>query len=409
MVGDIFGKSWSSASAGIGIAPKDPNLFGDLLGSAMGPGRRSKGIGGGVGISGGSVNVPLKNAGGMANKSPYFMENLSDSLPKNGISGGSSGVSGIRGSSNGIGGYSSNSYGSTGGIGVRGVNSGNASNNVNLGGTAMKNMASRGGSGIGGGMSVNKDPFGDLSGFGLKDKPVNLNSTGKGSVQSSDGFGDFQNATKPSPLNVSSSFDAKFDDFGAAAKDFSSQNQTPAHEPGAGDFDSLFPSSDVSGGQQQVEMDDWGFDSELGGGKDGSGSTTELEGLPPPPAGNSASAAKGKGMDNYKHGQYADAIKWLSWAVVLLEKSGETSVAEVLSCRASGYKEVGEYKKAVADCSKVLEQDDKNVTVLVQRALLYESMEKYRLGAEDLRTVLRIDPGNRVAKSTVHRLAKMAD
>ncbi|CAL5441096.1 unnamed protein product [Camellia sinensis] len=27
-----------------------------------------------------------------------------------------------------------------------------------------------------------------------------------------------------------------------------------------------------------------------------------------------ASAAKNKGMDNYKQGKYADAIKWLSWA-----------------------------------------------------------------------------------------------
>lgn len=58
---------------------------------------------------------------------------------------------------------------------------------------------------------------------------------------------------------------------------------------------------------------------------------------------------------------------------------------------------------------QVLDQDDANVTVLVQRALLYESMEKYRLGAEDLRAVLKIDPGNRVARSTIHRLTKLAD
>lgn len=57
---------------------------------------------------------------------------------------------------------------------------------------------------------------------------------------------------------------------------------------------------------------------------------------------------------------------------------------------------------------QVLDQDDANVTVLVQRALLYESMEKYKLGAEDLRAVLKVDPGNRVARSTIHRLTKMA-
>ena len=58
---------------------------------------------------------------------------------------------------------------------------------------------------------------------------------------------------------------------------------------------------------------------------------------------------------------------------------------------------------------QVLLHDDANVAVLVQRALLYESMEKYRLGAEDMRVVLKIDPANRVARSTIHRLTKMAD
>lgn len=58
---------------------------------------------------------------------------------------------------------------------------------------------------------------------------------------------------------------------------------------------------------------------------------------------------------------------------------------------------------------QVLEHDESNVAVLVQRALLYESMEKYRLGAEDLRTVLKIDPGNRIARSTIHRLNKLAE
>jgi cytochrome c-type biogenesis protein CcmH/NrfG len=58
---------------------------------------------------------------------------------------------------------------------------------------------------------------------------------------------------------------------------------------------------------------------------------------------------------------------------------------------------------------QVLEKDKDNVSVLVQRALLYESSEKYRLGAEDLRLVLKIDPGNRLARSMIHRLNKMAD
>ncbi|KAJ1395331.1 Tetratricopeptide-like helical domain superfamily [Sesbania bispinosa] len=67
------------------------------------------------------------------------------------------------------------------------------------------------------------------------------------------------------------------------------------------------------------------------------------------------------------------------------------------------------YLILILDVVQILEDDEANVSVLVQRALLYESMEKYRLGAEDLRTVLKIDPSNRIARSTIHRLNKMAD
>ncbi|KAM1191724.1 hypothetical protein ACFX13_012413 [Malus domestica] len=251
------------------------------------------------------------------------------------------------------------------------------------------------------GLSSKKDLFGSL--VNLTSKPsATINSASKTSDKSSvgDAFGDFRNAPKPSTTNTTSassafsdsSFmgsdsDSGFGDFGVSAK------PTPAQSTSNDPFGVLFTPS-----------------SEFGGGHDDGGSTTELEGLPPSPAGVSASTAKNKGMDNYKQGQYPDAIKWLSWAIILLEKSADSAgVADVLSSRASCYKEVREYKKAVADCTKVLDKDEANVSVLVQRALLYESMEKYRLGAEDLRTVLKFDPGNRVARSTIHRLQKLAD
>ncbi|CAL5394490.1 unnamed protein product [Camellia sinensis] len=88
------------------------------------------------------------------------------------------------------------------------------------------------------------------------------------------------------------------------------------------------------GSQQFAGADDWGMDLEFGEGNE-MGGTTELEGLPPPPAGVLAS--------------------WLSWAVILHEKAGnDAATMEVLSSRASCYKEIGEYKKAVADCTKMI-------------------------------------------------------
>ncbi|KAF7837791.1 aggrecan core protein-like [Senna tora] len=406
MVGDIFGKSWgstqpSASSSTIGITNKNPNLFGDLVGSALGQSSKS------------STNVPLKNAtpiskvsasGTTSNKTSFSMGGMADSLPKT-----SSTV------------QSHASWGSSGGYSNNNNNNNiNSNKSTNLGGPSLRSMNSSGGA-AGSGMSSNTDPFGSLAGFGSK-QSGSLNSAGKPKENHTgdDDFGDFQNASKPNstPFPSSSSTANGINLNGSVAS-----SQKPTQTSLGGDpLDMLFSSSSASagsaavasegfGGQPSSEVDDWGIDSEFGGGgHDVGGTTTELEGLPPPPAGVSGSSAKSKGMENYKQGQFADAIKWLSWAVILLEKAGDNAgTVEVLSCRASCFKEVGEYKKAVADCSKVLEGNETNASILVQRALLYESMEKYKLGAEDLRTVLKIDPTNRVARSTIHRLNKMAD
>ncbi len=85
------------------------------------------------------------------------------------------------------------------------------------------------------------------------------------------------------------------------------------------------------------------------------GVTTELEGLGPPPMGVTGIAAYQKGNSFYKEGQFPNAIKWLSWALELLQKEGgnKDTVSDVITCRVSCYKEIGEYKKALADCTTV--------------------------------------------------------
>lgn len=420
MVGDIFGKTWGStansvSTAGIGIVEKNPNLFSDLVGSALGSGKSNS-------------NAPLKNAPPASvsstsalNRNSFSMGNMTDSLPK---------------SSSNPGKNSGNwSFENLSSYNSRNSNQSNATNikTPNFGGPSMSSTIGSGKT------SSSKDPFGSLVDFGSKSSG-NLNSTSKSqNINSSeDSFGDFQNASNPTttafPSSRSngsgvdfkgSSFNPGINmgDFGMPSMDFGSKVQDTVQTTASDPLDMLFSSSKappggapvasvMAGASQSLDADDWGLDSEFGGGGHdvGGGSTTEIEGLPPPPAGVTASLAKNKGVDVYKQGQYADAIKWLSWAVILFEKAGDNvAIIEVLSTRASCYKEVGEYKKAVVDCTKVLDQDDANVNVLVQRALLYESMEKYRLGAEDLRAVLKIDPGNRVARSTIHRLTKLAD
>ena len=85
------------------------------------------------------------------------------------------------------------------------------------------------------------------------------------------------------------------------------------------------------------------------------GATTELEGLGSAPAGVTGSAAFQKGSTFYKEGQFPNAIKWFSWALELLqkEKGSKGTLIDVLTRRISCYKEIGEYKKAIADCTMV--------------------------------------------------------
>ncbi|CAO2821986.1 unnamed protein product [Amaranthus hypochondriacus] len=425
MVGDIFGKSWNSSapasatgqSANVGVVNKNPNLFGDLVSSALGQNKTSS-------------NAPLKSASPV--KSSFSMGGMADSLPKtNGSNVARNGSAGL-GSSQSFGAFGGATNNSTGGFGNNTMHKSSSMGGIATGSGTGSGTSMRGiGGGVGVGMKTNKDPFGSLVDF--SSKPMNGgggggngsysgNPSSKGTTSTSTedfAFGDFQNASKSNtstfPSGNSSSWGSDFSSV-PTMDSFATAKPAPVQSTGGDPFDVFFTPSTtassagaVASDSVEVGGDDWGFDSGFGGDNNG-GNTTELEGLPPPPAGVSASSAKTKGLDNYKQGQFADAIKWLSWAVVLLEKAGETaSTTEVLTCRASCYKEVGEYKKAVADCTKILDSDEKNVSVLVQRALLYESMEKYRLGAEDLRTVMKFDPGNRVARSTIHRLNKMAD
>ncbi|GAB2211858.1 hypothetical protein Drorol1_Dr00025196 [Drosera rotundifolia] len=170
---------------------------------------------------------------------------------------------------------------------------------------------------------------------------ANVNSSSKNGWAGSGDFdyGDFQNARVSS--NVSSSGSDKHTSSSSASafpmENFSSKSQLPVQSSGADSFDMLFPSSLVSseaakaGSGASISQpfsdigEDWGLESEFGGGDQDVGGTIELHGLPLPPAEVSASTAKNKGIDNQKQGQYADAIKWLLWAEVLREKAGDVN------------------------------------------------------------------------------------
>ncbi|KAL3684359.1 hypothetical protein R1sor_002381 [Riccia sorocarpa] len=195
------------------------------------------------------------------------------------------------------------------------------------------------------------------------------------------------------------------------------QKQTPSTQRKIADpMDELFsksgppPSKVPPPPPAAAADDDWGvFGSAASAGPGSSEpSTTELEGLPPPPAGVTAESACERGTDFYKNGQFPDAIKWLTWSVDLARGDKELTV-KILTSRGSCFKEIGEMKKAVADCTKAIKLKPKDTNLIIQRASLYESMEKYKLALADLKLVTQLDPSNRAILGTLVRLQKMVD
>ncbi|CAI7830406.1 unnamed protein product [Closterium sp. NIES-53] len=65
-----------------------------------------------------------------------------------------------------------------------------------------------------------------------------------------------------------------------------------------------------------------------------------------------------------------------------------------------------EHGSADAEGVLVLELEPENTAVLMQRACLYEAMEKYKLGVADLRLLSRLDPSNRAVATSLNRLNK---
>ncbi|KAG0581241.1 hypothetical protein KC19_4G235500 [Ceratodon purpureus] len=230
------------------------------------------------------------------------------------------------------------------------------------------------------------DPFADIS----FSKPSNGPSTDPFD------FGTKKQTAPPAPAPVSAARAPSSDPFGSSA--------------GVDQFDSIFGTAPAAKTAQTHDGwgDAFGAAAETHSFAD-EGVTTELEGVGAAPPGVTGSAASQKGSTFYKEGQFPNAIKWFSWAVELLEKekASKDSIIEVLTKRISCFKEIGEMKKAIADCTKACDLKPGCVELLMQRAHLYESCEKIKLGIADLREVLKIEPSHRLASQTVARLEKM--
>jgi len=116
-----------------------------------------------------------------------------------------------------------------------------------------------------------------------------------------------------------------------------------------------------------------------------------------------AQIAKEEGNVMFRESKYETAIAKYTKAVELATSEEEKAV--YYSNRATCQAQLQNHQAVVDDCTSSINIKP-SVKALIRRGLAYESLEKYKLGLEDMRMVLEMDPSARVASETIHRLTR---
>eukprot|EP00471_Norrisiella_sphaerica_P004145 CAMPEP_0184491986 /NCGR_PEP_ID=MMETSP0113_2-20130426/21945_1 /TAXON_ID=91329 /ORGANISM="Norrisiella sphaerica, Strain BC52" /LENGTH=487 /DNA_ID=CAMNT_0026876577 /DNA_START=330 /DNA_END=1793 /DNA_ORIENTATION=- len=112
--------------------------------------------------------------------------------------------------------------------------------------------------------------------------------------------------------------------------------------------------------------------------------------------------AKAAGTDEFKNGNYAEAIA--RWSEALeVDTDNRTFNTAVLSNRASAHMKLKQYDKAVKDLDKVLEVQTDNKKALLRRATCHTSLGNHDGAVRDLDMVSKMDPRNREIRQRLHK------
>ncbi|KAJ3979949.1 hypothetical protein F5890DRAFT_1448677 [Lentinula detonsa] len=107
-----------------------------------------------------------------------------------------------------------------------------------------------------------------------------------------------------------------------------------------------------------------------------------------------AQAAKDKGNDAFKNGDYPSAIGYYTQAI--LEDSGDWTFP---LNRAAAYLKLGKNDDAERDCNTVLTLNTTNVKALFRRAQARRALEKLDEAQKDLEQAIALDPSNQSVKT----------
>ncbi|XP_045782184.1 tetratricopeptide repeat protein 1-like [Maniola jurtina] len=122
-----------------------------------------------------------------------------------------------------------------------------------------------------------------------------------------------------------------------------------------------------------------------------------------------AETLKVAGNEAYRVAEYEKCIEKYTEALRLcpLKYSEQRSI---LYCNRSAAKmKLEKYKKAIKDCTKAIELDDKYLKAYYRRAQCYEATDKLDECLADYKKILELDPSHKEAKTATLRLPAMIE
>ncbi|XP_013174430.1 PREDICTED: tetratricopeptide repeat protein 1 isoform X1 [Papilio xuthus] len=122
-----------------------------------------------------------------------------------------------------------------------------------------------------------------------------------------------------------------------------------------------------------------------------------------------AEGLKNEGNEAFKIGEYEKSIEKYTEALRICPLQFEQQ-RSILYCNRSAAKmKLEKYKRAIKDCSKAIELDDKYLKAYYRRAQSYEATEKFDECLADFKKILELDPAHKEAQAAMIRLPPLIE
>ncbi|XP_013143096.1 PREDICTED: tetratricopeptide repeat protein 1-like [Papilio polytes] len=122
-----------------------------------------------------------------------------------------------------------------------------------------------------------------------------------------------------------------------------------------------------------------------------------------------AESLKNEGNEAFKIGEYEKSVEKYTEGLRICPLQFEQQ-RSILYCNRSAAKmKLEKYKRAIKDCTKAIELDEKYLKAYNRRAQSYEATEKFDECLVDYKKILEIDPGHKEAQAAVIRLPPLIE